>query len=185
MRARGIGDAARVMRDGGVAAYPTEACFGLGCDPRNDRAVARILALKRRSPRQGLILAAATLVQLRPYLDPSAADLLDGPLSTWPGPVTWILPASRFTPRWITGAHDSVAVRVSACHDVVGLCHAFGGAIVSTSANPHGAPPARTVHDVRRYFGHRIDALVFGRVGGLANPTEIRDAATGAVLRAG
>lgn len=173
------------MRDGGVAAYPTEACFGLGCDPRDARAVRRILSLKRRSPHQGLILAAATLVQLRPYLDPSAASLLHEPLATWPGPVTWILPASRFTPRWITGAHDSVAVRVSACRDVVSLCRAFGGAIVSTSANPHGAPPARTVHDVRRYFGRRIDALVIGRVGGLANPTEIRDAATGAVLRAG
>ncbi len=173
------------MREGGVAAYPTEACFGLGCDPRNQRAVRRILALKNRSPRQGLILVAGHFAQLRPYLDASAAALLAEPLATWPGPFTWILPASRFTPRWITGDRDTIAVRVSACRDVIDLARAFGGAIVSTSANRHGAAPARTARQVRRYFGRRIDAVVFGRVGGLANPTEIRDAASGAVLRAG
>src|SRR5690606_902356 len=181
----GILRAARVMRAGGVVAYPAEACFGLGCNPRDRGAVYRILALKRRRVEQGLIMLAASLTQLREYLDAAAMDLMDAPRETWPGPVTWLLPASRWAPRWITGGRDTIAVRVTAMPLAARLCDAYGGAIVSTSANPRGMPPARTFAQVRFYFGRRLDDVVRARIAGLARPSEIRDAATGAVLRHG
>jgi L-threonylcarbamoyladenylate synthase len=172
MRIAGIEEAARIMRRGGVVAYPAEACFGLGCDPRDRRAVYRILALKGRALNQGLILVGASLYQLKPWLDPAAESLLEGPRRTWPGP-------------WITGHRRSIAVRVTAMPAMARLCRSFGGAIVSTSANPRGMPPARTAAQVGTYFGRRLDAVVRGTTGGLANPTEIRDAAAGAVIRPG
>lgn len=185
MRARDIRRAAAIMREGGVIAYPTEGCFGLGCDPRNQRAVYRILSLKRRSPALGLILIASSLEQLKPYLDPAADRLLAAPLATWPGPYTWVLPASRWAPRLITGGRPSIAVRITARPDARLLCRLFRGAIVSTSANPHGRPPATTPGQVRFYFGNRIDAVVPGFTARTASPSEIRDAATGSVLRSG
>ncbi len=183
MIAHGILRAARLMQDGGVVAYPTESCFGLGCDPVNRNAVYRILKLKQRPLSRGLILVAASFQQLRYYLGDLPPGILDAPMSSWPGPFTWILPAARYTPDWITGMHDSVAVRVSNHAIVVRLCNYFGGAIVSTSANPHGRPPATNVAQARRYFGTGVDSVVRGMVGEYATPTEIRDAANGTILR--
>src|SRR5690606_23054211 len=116
---------------------PTEAVWGLGCDPANEAAVRRLLAIKRRDPGKGLILVAADRGQLQPWVDfaglPRAR--LEAVLASWPGPHTWILPAGAAAPRWITGDHDGLAVRVSAHPQVVALCRAFGGPLVSTSAN--------------------------------------------------
>lgn len=171
------------MKTGGVIAYPAEGCFGLGCDPLNRRAVLRILKLKHRSVNQGLILVAMSFSQLRPWLHPDNAGLLKQPLRSWPGPFTWVLPASHRAPSWITGAHSTIAVRISAKPEIVRLCRAFKGAIVSTSANPHGRPPATSRAQVTRYFGRHIDMLVNGFPGPLKQPTEIRDTRTGEVLR--
>lgn len=85
--------AARVIRAGGVVAYPTEAVYGLGCLPDDARAVRRILAIKRRSWRKGLLLVAATLEQIERYADLDASPLRPQILATWPGPYTWVLPA--------------------------------------------------------------------------------------------
>ncbi len=185
MKLIGNREAARVLRQGGVVANPAEACFGLACDPMCRESVYRILALKRRDSAQGLILVAANLYQLTPYLGADAASLLADPIASWPGPNTWILPASARTPAWITGASNRVAVRVTAMPALAGLCRRFGGAIVSTSANPHGLPPATDIGRLRFYFGRRLEYAVRGRTGGLAKPSQIRDAATGATLRAG
>jgi L-threonylcarbamoyladenylate synthase len=184
MATRDMKHAAAIMRRGGVIAYPTEGCFGLGCDPRDRRAVQRILLLKNRPMSAGLILVGASLEHIQPYINASAS-LLEGPLATWPGPHTWILPASRRAPSWITGGRDSIAVRVTAMASVRLLCRFFGGAIVSTSANPHHQPPARSVRQVEFYFGGKLDGVVRGMTGGLSRPSEIRDAATGEVIRPG
>jgi len=177
--------AAGVLRRGGVIAYPTESVFGLGCDPRNGDAVLRLLALKKRDIAQGLILVASGFFQLRPFVelpDPERMRHID---ASWPGPITWIFPARSATPGYLTGRHASLAIRVSAEPSVVALCRHFGGALVSTSANPSGRPPARTVLGVRRYFGGRLDYVLPGSVGGRRLPSEILDSATGRVLRSG
>ena len=173
------------LRRGGVIAYPTEAVFGLGCDPFDKAAVLRLLDIKQRSVDKGVILVAAHVGQLDGLVDWAAlpAGRLEPVLASWPGPHTWIVPATARMPGWITGTHDSVAVRVSAHPGVVALCTAFGGPLVSTSANLAGMDPARHADAVDPALLARIDGIVEGAVGTLAQPTVIRDARTGAKLR--
>ena len=177
--------AAARLRTGAVLAYPTEAVWGLGCDPRDEAAVLRLLAIKQREVAKGLILIAARIAQLQPYIDLSALPdaRANAVRATWPGPHTWIVPATPHAPRWITGEHAGIAVRVSAHPVVVALCDAFDGALVSTSANTAGAPPPATRNGFEPALLAAIDGIVEGHTGGLARPTAIRDARSGDVLR--
>jgi L-threonylcarbamoyladenylate synthase len=104
-------------------------------------------------------------------------------LASWPGANTWILPAGPRAPRWITGEHTGIAVRVSAHPLVAALCRAWGGPLVSTSANLAGQPPARSRAGLDPDLLRDLDGLVDGATGGLDQPTPIRDALTGHVLR--
>jgi L-threonylcarbamoyladenylate synthase len=178
--------ARRVLQAGGVIAYPTEAVYGLGCDPWSATAVA-LLAIKQRPAHKGLILVAADQAQLDPFVDWSSLPAGRRPavLASWPGPVTWLLPAHPGVPGWLRGRHASIAVRVSAHPVVRDLCSCFGGALVSTSANRAGMPPARSALTVERTLGGAVDYLLHGDLGGLTRPTEIRDGSTGEVVRAG
>lgn len=185
MNAMDIEQAAAAIRNGGLVAYPTEAVFGLGCDPRNRDAVMRLLALKERDVSAGLILIAADIGQLTEFIQPFDAALAARILPTWPGPVTWVVAATATTPDWIRGKHPNVAVRVTAHPMAAALCRAAGTALVSTSANLHGAAPARSECDVQHALGGRVDHILAGSCGEQERPTEIRDAATGAVLRPG
>lgn len=180
-----IRQAARVVRGGGIVAYPTEAVYGLGCDPLDPFAVLRILALKNRSLDEGLILIAARFDQLEPFLVPLDAETRKRVAATWPGPVTWLLPARPETPEWLTGRHDTLAVRVTAHPQAAALADAADTALVSTSANVSGRRPARSAVAARRMFGDAVDYYLAGEVGGLAQPTEIRDGGTGRVVRPG
>lgn len=171
-----------VCRDG-VIAYPTEAVYGLGCRPDSRSAVHRILRLKRRPGGMGLILLAAEAEQLDALVSYAGIDR-DRVWSTWPGPVTWLLPPGRLAPPWVLGSGGRVAVRVTAFAPARALCERTGP-LVSTSANPHGRPPARTAARVRAYFPGRLDYVAPGRCGGRVLPSEIRDGRSGAVLRKG
>lgn len=174
--------AARALRLGDVVACPTEAVWGLSCDPLNPAAVQRLFRLKARDPAKGLILVAAHLDQLGLYIEAPSRKALLRATATWPGPHTWIFPASPEAPDWLTGGRDSIAVRVSAHPPVIELCNAFGGALISTSANRSGQPPCRSIAELRLRFGPGLLALP-GPTGGLASPTSIREAATGHILR--
>jgi len=173
------------LQGGAVVAYPTEAVWGLGCDPSNEVAVMKLLALKQRPVEKGMILVAATPEQLDGWvrLDALAADRREAVLSSWPGANTWIVPAGERAPRWITGAHAGIAVRVSAHPLVQALCRAWGGPLVSTSANLAGHPPARSRAQLDPALLQYLDGLLDGATGGLEQPTRIRVAATGEVLR--
>jgi L-threonylcarbamoyladenylate synthase len=176
--------AARLLRRGAVVAYPTEAVYGLGCDPLNPAAVDRILAIKGRPVSKGLILIAAEFRQLAPFVEMlDEGSRMAEVLASWPGPHTWLLPAASGCPSWLTGQHDTLAVRVTAHPVAAGLCRAAGMSLVSTSANRSGQPPARTALQARRRCGSTLDLTVHGATGGLLRPTPIRDAATGALVR--
>ena len=180
-----IAEVVAALRRGGVVAYPTEAVWGLGCDPRDETATMRLLALKQREVDKGLILIAADEAQLAPFIDMDALDAAQRATvrASWPGPHTWIVPASLAAPRWITGAHAGIAVRVSAHPVVIELCNAYGGALVSTSANRAGEPAAQAIAQLDPRIVEGVDAVLEGETGGLARPTDIRDARTGAALR--
>jgi L-threonylcarbamoyladenylate synthase len=178
-------DAVTVLRRGGVIACPTEAVWGLSCDPFDESAVLRLLEIKRRPVEKGLILVAAGVDQFDGLLDwdPLPPDRRDAVLESWPGPHTWIVPASAKLPRWITGAHDGVAVRVTAHEAMAALCRAFGGPLVSTSANPTGAAPPRELAELDPVLHAALDGVLEGRTGNLPRPTAIRNARTGEPLR--
>lgn len=169
-----------------VIAYPTEAVFGVGCDPDSEVAVMRLLELKQRPMEKGLILIAASVEQLKPYIDDSVltADQKEAVFSRWPGPVTFVFPAKASTPRWLTGRFDTLAVRVTDHPLVIELCQAYGKPLVSTSANLTGQEPCRTVAEVIAQFGESFP-IAKGETGGRLNPSEIRDALTGELFRQG
>jgi len=177
--------AVEALRNGGVIAYPTEAVFGLGCDPLEADAVERVLELKQRDASKGLILIASDMDQLLPFMGKLSSEVLGKLEASWPGPVTWVVPvAAHVSPR-LTGGRSSLAVRVTAHPVAAALCEACGMALVSTSANRSGQAPARTGLMVRTQLGEAVDCIVPGAVGGLSKPTEIREALTGKILRAG
>jgi L-threonylcarbamoyladenylate synthase len=180
-----IDHAARVIRAGGIVAYPTEAVFGLGCLPFDRDAVLRLLAIKQRRLQKGLVLIAARFEDLAPLIELPEAPMRRKILATWPGPVTWVLPARRAAPWWITGRRDTLAVRVTA-HALAGaLCARVGAPLVSTSANVSRRPPHRRLLQLRRDLGALVDYVLPGPLGDSARPTAIRDGRTGRTLRAG
>lgn len=178
-----ISEAANRLRQGEVIAYPTEAVYGLGCDPLNHEAVERLLDMKGRSQAAGLILIADEFSRFVDFVGEVGSDLIERTQSTWPGPVTWLFPKSALVPGWISGDHDSVALRVTDHPACRRLCAAFGGPIVSTSANRSGEAPATTADAVEASFGLLIDGVMQGELGGLERPSEIRDVRTGEVVR--
>lgn len=179
-----IQQAARVVRAGGVIAYPTEAVWGLGCDPWDGEAVYRLLALKARPVEKGLILIAGSMDEFDFLLHDLPERWLDRLVGSWPGPNTWLVPHRERLPEWITGKHDSVALRVTD-HPLVARLTALTGPLVSTSANPAGRPAARSRLRVEQYFGRELDAVVDGPLGGRRNPSTIRDVRNGEVIRGG
>lgn len=180
-----IASAARALAAGGVIAHPTESVWGLACDPSNPDAVARLVQLKNRPLEKGLILVSGDANDFSGLLHNLNGDQRARIDATWPGPVTWLVPHFDQVPPWISGIHHSVALRHTSHPFTAALTQAFGGAIVSTSANPAGCQPARQKFQVLRYFGDELDFVGGGNTGGRSAPSEIRDAASGRTVRAG
>lgn len=174
----------RTLLQGGVIAYPTEAVWGLGCDPDNDHAVEKILRLKKRPVHKGLILVAASIEQLDFLLHDLEPEYYQKLEASWPGANTWLIPHKGRVSPMVTGKHATVAVRVSNHPIVKALCQGFGGPIVSTSANPMGLSAAKSQMQVRRYFAKEALSYATGVVGGRSTPSVIRDLYTDAIIRA-
>ena len=177
--------AASVVTAEGVIAYPTEAVWGLGCHPWSEAAVRRLLRLKARPESKGLILVAASMGQFDWLLHDLPAAQKSRLQLSWPGPSTWLVPHHNRVPRWISGAHDSVALRISDHPAVQALCVAIGGPMVSTSANLSGCREARHLFQVYRQFGRGLDYVLPGSLGGKLRPSSIRDLRTNTVVRPG
>jgi len=179
--------ARRCVEQGGVIAYPTEAVWGLGCDPTNDEAIQRILDIKGRPWQKGLVVVAASLDQLDDYLLPLSGDDFKQVDATWPGPVTWVLPCEESVSPLLRGEtrndQPALAVRITAHPLVKALCEK-AGPLVSTSANPAGREPARSLVKLRQYFkpatvktfgGKQVvDFILPGNLGSQKQPSEIR-----------
>lgn len=170
------------LKRGGLIAYPTEYCYGLGCDPRNRRAVQRLLKLKGRPQRKGLILIAGRYAQLAPYLQTLAHEQQDILRRDGAQAVTYLMPVKPSCPRWLRGAHDTLAVRITAHRGAAQLCNTLRMALVSTSANRSGMQPLRRSAQCKREFGDKVMVLP-GRVGKRKKSSTIRAWSSGKIIR--
>ena len=178
-----ISKAVRHLSQGHVIAYPTEGVWGLGCNPFNHHAVQRVLEIKRRPEHKGLILVASRIEQVEPWLRMLSRDQRQSVLKSWPGPYTWVFPETGLLPKWITGRHSSVAIRVSAHPLVRELCDAWGGLLVSTSANVATRPAATRRIQVQKSLHGQVDYILPGETLGSNKPSQIREALTGTQIR--
>ncbi len=181
-----VDQAVAVLQKGGVIAYPTEAVYGLGCDPENIIAIKKLLRLKQRNKDKGLILVAADFNQLKPYLLPLEKNIEEKLLDSWRDStkaITWLVPAKESVSEYLKGKFNTLAVRVSTHKQVKALCEVYHGAIVSTSANKSKQEPARTAEQVQQIFDDEVDFIVEGETNKNAQPSEIRDAVTDKIIR--
>ena len=178
-----IAQAVKVLENGGLIAYPTEGVFGIGCDPQNETALARVIAIKQRDAAKGLILVADQLEQLTAFVQPFTAEEYKRIAPTWPGPVTWVVRAKPDVSSLLTGGRHTLAVRISDHPVVQSLCRSFGGAIVSTSANLSGQPACLSAAQTKVQLGEKIELVIDAATGEHQGASTIRDAATGERLR--
>ncbi|WP_426137989.1 L-threonylcarbamoyladenylate synthase [Psychrobacter sp. TWR1-1-1] len=198
-----VTQAAKWLKEGQLLAYPTESVWGIGCDAYDEAAVQRILSIKQRPQAKGMIVITDSAERLKPLLEPLEEGLRQQIIKSWQADTdsielqgkqahTWLLPIpqtlEKIIPRWITGQHQTVAVRVIAhpmirqlCQQLVDVQNPFG-LLVSTSCNPSGQPPAMTFTDAYGYFGEQISYLQADTLG-YTLPSQIRDATTGLVIR--
>ena len=184
-----VAEAASCLKQGLVLAYPTEAVWGLGCDPFNEAAFHEILRLKQRPIEKGVILLASSVNQIAHLLETLPPEMRAQVIDSWSNrapterATTWLLPAGEHIPQWIKGQHAQVAVRVTNHPLCIALCNAFNGFIVSTSANSAGLEPARSLQQASQYFGSELNYLN-GDLGLSREPSKIIDASTAQVIRA-
>lgn len=176
-----VNEALPLIQQGGIVAYPTEAVYGLGCDPFNCAAVEALCELKGREIGKGLILIIDNWSQLFSLTAPITDEQLARVKATWPGFTTWIFPKALSLPSWITGDHDSIAIRMS--QHPIARALATDNPIISTSANLSGYPPATTGEQVVEQFPNGIDAIVTGALGSELKPSPIYDILSGQQLR--
>ena len=174
--------AADVIVGGGVVAHALEGVWGLACDPFDERAVQRVLRIKRRSEQKGLLVVGASPGCFDVELESLTAAARCAVIASWPGAETWVVANRRF-PRWITGARSTVAVRVPGHRQARALARLCGGPIVSTSANLNRFPPATTELCARKHFQRRVDFVLPGATNNRSGPSRIRLAVDGGVLR--
>ncbi len=167
---------------GGIIAYATASCFGLGCDPKKINIINKLLKLKQRPRHKGLIVIANSFQHLAPFIKPLNAEGKKRALSKWPGPHTWLMPASHRASPSLRGRHKKIAVRVDGHPATVQLGKAVGMALVSTSANVSGKRPIKTYRDCMRQFGQRV-LVVPGRIGHSKTPSTIQDFESGKIFR--
>jgi L-threonylcarbamoyladenylate synthase len=170
------------LRCGGIIAYATESCFGLGCDPDNERALRKLLRTKRRPKSKGLIVIADQMRRFSSLLRKIGKADKDRMQMTWPGPHTWLVPANPRVKHALKGQHSALAVRVTAHGAAKDLCARLTTALVSTSANRAGQRPVRTTRECLRRFARDV-MVIPGRIGTRKNPSTIQDLRSGKIFR--
>ena len=175
--------AAKILKSGGVIAYPSEGVFGLGCLPSDELAIKRILTIKNRNVSKGLILIASNVEQLDPWINLPTKVSLPEPEEKYP--ITWIVPFSTKISKFVTGKNEGVAIRLTANPIVQSICSAVESAIISTSANFSGQPIVKNQTELKEKFSDLVDFIVPGDCGPALGSSEIRNLKTGQVLRHG
>lgn len=166
------------LKKGGIVAYPTESCFGLGVNPKHRQALKRLLCLKKRSNRKGLIVIGNTLQSFSPFILPltlkEAAFLQDH----WPSATTYLLPVKKTVFPNLRGVgHHQIALRIPDHLLARALAQAVGGTLVSTSANRSQQKSCTTLRETTRQFKHKA-LIIAGQVGPYYHSSQIIDLKT-------
>lgn len=157
-----LGQAADLLRSGGVVAFPTETYYGLAVDPFNQGALERLFQIKQRArnlPILVLVSGREQLYQVVDQIPPIYNRLID---TFWPGPLTLVCPARCTVPLQLTGNTGTVGVRWSPSETANQLIGAFGGPITATSANRSGFPAAVSAEEAARIFDGEVDLILNG-----------------------
>ncbi len=178
-----LNQAIEAVKNGGIIAYPTEAVYGLGCDPFNKKAVLRLLKLKKRDVNKGLILIASHVQQIVQLIKPNEADDLARALKTWPGHTTWVFPKSKLVPKWVSGKHNTIAIRVSSHPFVKKLCDRLNYPIVSTSANISNEGTLNSIKEIKTQFNNEVIYYFDAPLGNKKSASTIRNAHTNISIR--
>jgi len=151
----------RILKEGGVIAFPTDTVYGLGADASNSGAVERIYAIKNRPKDQQLPLLIADTSQLTAVAGeiPGIAWFLAERF--WPGGLTLVLPKADSLPAYLAPGR-SIAIRVPNHPVCLALIQHLGNPIIGTSANISGQPPALTADEVDQQLGEKIDLIING-----------------------
>ena len=171
----------RFIRQGGIIAYPTESCFGLGCDPRNRKAINKIIKLKKRSLNKNFILIGSSIKQFNYFLNPLNNSTSKNLFSKWPGPHTWLITANNRCPNWLK-SNSKIALRISSFSPCQILTKSLDMAITSSSLNLTGKIPLKNYRDVCRFLPKQVK-LIKGRVGKSKRPSVIQDFKTKKIIR--
>lgn len=173
--ASSVNEAARIVRDGGVIAMPTDSFYALGACVFDESAVGRVCAIKgERGEKPILVLIAdrSQLAGLVTSLPPAATVLMD---RLWPGPLTIVLPASSRLPRALTAGTGTVGVRLPAVPPLLELLRVTGP-LTGTSANRSGASPARSAGEVERSLGEDVEMILDGGPSTASLPSTVIEA---------
>lgn len=174
--------AVKTLKAGGIIAYPTESVFGLGCDANNLKAIARLLAIKRRSHKKGLIVLVSDIRQALPLLAPLSSEQIDKIDQASVRATTWLINKRVDLSPLLVGEHQKLAVRVTDHPVARGLCCLFGKPIISTSCNLNSKPTSKLVSNIRNKMILKIDQVVSGPCSGQP-PSQIVDLQSGKVYR--
>ena len=171
----------RFIRRGGIIAYPTESCFGLGCDPKNKKAINKIIKLKKRSRDKNFILIGSSINQFDTFINPLNDIEKNKLFSKWPGPHTWLINVNNQCPNWLK-SNSKIALRIpsfSKCQDLV---RSIDMAITSSSLNLSGKKPLKNYRDVCRFLPNQVK-IIGGRIGKNKSPSVIQDFKTKNIIR--
>jgi L-threonylcarbamoyladenylate synthase len=157
-----LNEAARLLRQGGLIAFPTETFYGLGVDPFNAEALERLFAVKQRQPDKPVLVLVAEQAQVTELAAEVPVVLQKLMIRFWPGPLTLVFPGRPTLPPLLTGGTGNIGIRQSPHPLASQLLHAFGGPITATSANRSGAPPATTAAEIQESLGAEIDLILDG-----------------------
>ena len=171
----------RFIRRGGIIAYPTESCFGLGCDPKNRKAINKIIKLKKRSLNKNFILIGSSIKQFNYFLEPLNNSIAKNLFSKWPGPHTWLITENNRCPNWLK-SNSKIALRISSFTPCQKLTKSLGMAITSSSLNLSGKIPLKNYRDVCRFLPKQVK-LIKGRIGKSKRPSVIQDFQTKKIIR--
>lgn len=171
------------LKKGGLLAYPTESCYGLGCIPTSSFALRKLIHLKKRPQHKGMIVIGKNQAQLYDLIEMPSEAMQQRLQQEWPAPKTFLLPVGKNILPLLRGKRrNKLAVRVPAHAGARQLCHILNTPLVSTSCNRAGKRACKTEREVRRQFGRQV-WVVGGKIGKQKFPSQIIDGETGQRLR--